>query len=87
MIILLGASLTQNGITLLFETHFNINLGNFVPLGFGFLPNEDGVFGHLLQSLAGIDQEFSLVRLGIMLLYIFGIYLLFVKGKQSPVKK
>lgn len=86
MIIILGASLFQNGITMLFATHFNINLGNVLPLGFGFLPHEESLMGHLLQGLLGIDQAFSLARLGIMVVYVLLIYILFMKGNASLSK-
>ncbi len=85
MIILLGASLTQNGITMLFETHFNIHLSDFLSFHWGFLPNEDSIGGHLLRGFFGIDQGFSVVRLLIMLLYFGIIYLIFIKQKKSVI--
>lgn len=90
-IILLGASLVQNGITELLEHSFNIHIGDMLRLPLQFLPNEHTVVGHLIQSLTGIDNEFSLVRLGIMGIYIGAIYLLFLKQRQKsaplPAKK
>lgn len=83
LIILLGASLVQNGITGLLEHSFNIHLGDMVRLPFGFLPSEHTLIGHLLQSLTGIDQEFSLARLGIMFVYISFIYILFFRRFQK----
>lgn len=84
MIVLLGASLIQNGITKLFETHFNIQLSHMISLHLQFLPNEDTLIGNLLQSFFGLDNEFSLARLAIMLIYIASIYLIFLK-KRKPV--
>ena len=83
MIVLLGASLTQNGITTLLETHFNIHLSDMLSLHLSFLPNEDSLVGHLLQGFFGIDQGLSLVRLAIMVGYIGIIYYLFIRQKRS----
>lgn len=82
MIILLGASLVQNGVTKLFETQFGIHLSNMLSLPLKFLPDHDSLVGHLLQSLTGIDRSFSLVRLSIMAAYIAIIYILFVKRRK-----
>jgi len=82
MIILLGASLTQNGITMLLETHFNIHLSNILSFNLGFLPDEDSFVGHLLQGFFGIDKGLSLVRLTIMAAYVAIIYLIFIRQKR-----
>jgi hypothetical protein len=88
MIILLGASLVQNGITELFEHTWRIDLGAIVSIPLHFLPSPSSAFGHLLQNFVGIDQHFSLVRLAIMLVYIAGIYILFLrKPKKAAHKK
>lgn len=85
LIIIFGASLFQNGITKLLEHGFNIYLSNFVRFPLTFLPSEESVIGHFLQSLIGIDNEFSLIRLLIMLTYSLVVYFLFVKTKPSKV--
>lgn len=87
MIILLGASLVQNGVTELFEVHFNIHLSRLLPLPLKFLPDSETVFGHLIKSFVGVDHEFSAVRLAIMAAYIAVIYTLFLnkKAKKSLV--
>ncbi len=77
-IILLGASLVQNGITTLFKTHFNIHLSDMLSFHMQFLPNEHSLIGHLLQGFIGLDQGFSGVRLAIMGIYIGILYLLFI---------
>lgn len=79
MIILLGASLMQNGITTLFATHFNIHLSGMLSFHLQFLPDKDTFFGHVLQGLVGIDQGFSAVRLTIMVMYIGIIYFVFLR--------
>ncbi len=82
MIILLGASLVQTGITKLFVTHFGIYLSDIFSFHLQFLPAEDSFGGHILQGLLGVDQGFSLVRLLIMFMYIGIIYLIFIKRRK-----
>jgi high-affinity iron transporter len=79
MIVLVGASLVQNGITKLFETHFHIFLSQMLALPMQFLPDEDTMIGHMLQSLFGIDRDFSGIRLLIMVAYIGTVYFFFYK--------
>lgn len=81
-IILLGATLVQTGVTKLFETHFNIHLSNMISLHFQFLPDEHSLIGHFLQGIFGVDQGFSVVRLGIMASYLLAIYLLFLRQRH-----
>jgi len=83
IIILLGASITQHGITMLMSKYTNINLSNILSFHLQFLPGEDSFIGHLLQGFLGVDREFSLARLTIMLIYIGIIYLLFIKQKRT----
>jgi high-affinity iron transporter len=85
MIVLLGASLVQNGITEFLEHTFDIHLSNMLQLPLQFLPSEHSVFGHLIQTLIGIDNEFSLVRLGIMALYVGIMYLWFLRKSVASV--
>ncbi|OGK18864.1 hypothetical protein A3D80_03095 [Candidatus Roizmanbacteria bacterium RIFCSPHIGHO2_02_FULL_40_13b] len=82
MIILLGASLTQHGISELLEIYFNIHLDDILTFPLGFLPDKHSLFGHLLQSFTGVDQEFSVPRLAIMVVYIGIIYVVFIKQKE-----
>jgi high-affinity Fe2+/Pb2+ permease len=85
MIILLGASLTQKGITELLEIYFNLRLSSIGSLSLFFLPDKESFGGHFLQTMIGIDREFSLGRLLIMALYIAIVYLLFLRKKQNPI--
>jgi high-affinity iron transporter len=91
MIILLGASLVQVGATELLEHQFNFHLADFASFGMQFLPDEESVLGHALQSFIGIDKEFSLPRLGIMVTYIGIIYCIFLyrryRRKLKQVKQ
>lgn len=85
MIILLGASLVQNGITELLEIHFGIHISRFLTFPLGFLPDKHSVAGHIIQSFFGIDREFSLARLAIMAGYVGLIYLLFLRQKKPVI--
>lgn len=86
MIILLGASLVQNGITMALSQNFNIHLENIFQIPLSFLPDHETPIGHLIQSFMGIDREFSMPRLFIMLLYIAAIYTVFFqKSKLAKV--
>lgn len=79
MIILLGASLVQNGVTKFVETHLHLRLSDMLAMPLRFLPDKESIVGHLLKSMVGIDREFSFIKLAIMGIYIGSIYLLFIK--------
>lgn len=82
MIILLGASLTQHGLTEIVEKFLHIRLSDFLSFHLRFLPDEDTFVGHVIQGFFGIDREFSLARLGIMIGYIGLIYILFLRQRR-----
>lgn len=82
MIILLGASLVQNGVNELLEHQFGIELEHILAIPLNFLPDKHGAMGHLIRSFTGLDRDFSLPRLAIMAIYIGVIYLLFLKRKK-----
>lgn len=87
MIILLGASLVQNGITKVSELYFNIHLSDIFPLPVKFLPDsEASIIGHLIKNLFGVDKEFSLLRLAIMIAYIGIIYMIFLRRNTKIVQ-
>jgi FTR1 family protein len=88
LIVLLGASLFQTGITKFLDTHFTIMLSNMGSFHFSFLPSEDTFVGTFLQGFLGIDSEFSAVRLALMVLYISVVYFIFLhKRTVAPAKK
>lgn len=87
LIIILGASLVQNGITELFESHFNIHLSNFLSIPLKFLPDGESVAGHMIKSFFGIDREFSFSKLAIMGGYVLIVYLLFLKKRNLEINK
>lgn len=82
-IILLGASLVQNGITQLLQVHLNLHLSGVLSLPMHFLPDEESIFGHVLKNLVGVDREFSLARAAIMAGYVASIYVFFLRGKRA----
>jgi FTR1 family protein len=82
MIILLGAALVQNGVNKLLEHQFGIELEHIFAIPLTFLPDKHGVLGHLIRSFTGLDRDFSLPRLAIMVGYIGIVYLLFLKPKK-----
>ncbi|MBI2327402.1 FTR1 family protein [Candidatus Curtissbacteria bacterium] len=85
MIILLGAALVQNGVTELLEHSFGIHISDIWQFPLQFMPSKDSIIGHFLRNMVGIDSEFSLARLGIMLAYITGIYLVFLRKNKPAV--
>ena len=66
LIIVLGASLVQNGITELLEHGFNIHLSKIMSIPLNFLPHKSTIIGHMLKSFFGISREFSFSKLAIM---------------------
>ncbi|HVZ58752.1 MAG TPA: FTR1 family protein [Patescibacteria group bacterium] len=87
MIVLLGASLVQNGLTELAEQLLHVHLKDILQLPLHFLPDQESIIGHLLQTFTGLDRELSLPRLGIMLVYILAVYLLFLRKPQLVPKQ
>lgn len=85
MIIILGAAMVQVGLTELLEHQFNFHLASIASFGFNFFPPEDSIVGHLIRNFVGMDNEFSLPRLLIMLAYIAVIYLFF--KQKTQIKK
>jgi len=85
IIIFLGAALVQNGITKLFKYGFGIKISEMLSTPLMFLPDKDTFAGHFIKSFFGLDREFSLIRLGIMMTYIGIIYLLFIKKRTNPL--
>jgi len=87
LIIILGASLVQNGITELLEHSFNIHLSRILSVPLNFLPHKSTLVGHMLKSFFGVSREFSFSKLAIMGGYVLIIYLLFLKRRNLQTKK
>jgi high-affinity Fe2+/Pb2+ permease len=87
MIIILGASLVQNGITELLEHGFNIDLAKIMSFPLNFLPHKSSLIGHMLKSFFGLDREFSFAKLAIMIVYALIVYLLYSKKNSAKSLK
>ncbi len=83
LIVLLGAVLVKNGIATLAEKHMNIDIATFLPIPLRFLPSESTLTGHFLSNIFGIERDFSLMKLVIMLGYFSLIYFMFLRKKKS----
>lgn len=80
-IILLGASFVKNGLGELVEVYFGVHLSRIIPIKLNFLPSTSTFIGHMVKNLTGLEQNFSLLNLSVMVLYIILIYILFLKKK------
>ena len=87
MIIILGASLVQNGVTKLLEHGFDIDLAKIMSFPLNFLPHKSTLIGHMMKSFFGLDREFSFAKLAIMGGYFLIIYLLFLKRDNFQTTK
>jgi FTR1 family protein len=87
MIILLGASMVQVSITEVLERQFNFHLANIMSFGLNFLPGEHTIIGNFLRTFTGIDGEFSMARLLIMVAYGLVIYFIFKHKKEGLNEK
>lgn len=83
LIIVLGASLVQNGVTKLLEHGFNIHLSKVLPFPLNFLPQKSSLIGHMMKSFFGLDREFSFAKFAIMGGYVLIIYLLRRRSSHS----
>jgi high-affinity iron transporter len=76
LIVVLGASLVQNGVSEFLEHNFRIDLTKIIAIPLNFLPQKESLVGHMLKSFFGIDRDFSLIKLSIMCVYVSIVYLL-----------
>ncbi|MDE2025225.1 MAG: FTR1 family protein [Patescibacteria group bacterium] len=84
-IILIGAAMLKNGISLLLENYLHINLEKFLALPLQFLPSDNTIAGHLLKNLTGIQPNLSIIQVAVMGAYIFLISFFFMV--KRPVEK
>ena len=83
MLILLGAVFIKGGIGELMEVYFDIHLSRIVPLPLKFLPDTSTFAGNVIKNLFGLDQNFSLAKLAIIIFYILLISFLLRKQAAS----
>src|SRR5258708_6277730 len=69
-IILIGAAMVKNGISLLITNYLHIHVEKFLSLPLQFLPGSTTILGHTLNNLFGFHQETSILQLGMMGLYV-----------------
>lgn len=84
-IILIGAAMVKNGMSILLESYTHIHIEKILPLPMGFMPSDTTVLGHLLKNLFGLQQHTSIVQLIIMGVYIFIIYYFFFTRNKGKV--
>lgn len=69
-IILVGAAMVKNGVSLLLSSYFHIHWEKLFPLPLHFLPSGETIAGHTLNNLLGLQQDMSIIQVAIMALYI-----------------
>jgi FTR1 family protein len=82
LILLIGAAMVKNGVSLLILNYTQIHLDKLLPLHVNFLPNDKSILGHTLSNLIGLQPEFSLLQFGIMVLYICGVIFFLKKSTK-----
>lgn len=87
LILIIGAAMVKNGISLLLDSYAHIHIEKLLPLPLQFLPTEESIFGHTLSTLTGLQREFSLVQVSLMALYIASVILVVKKAKQVEAEK
>ncbi len=83
LIILLGASFVKNGLTELSEQYLGLHLENILPLRLTFLPLSETFIGHIFKNVFGLETNFSVMKLLIMVAYINLIFVLFLRKKAK----
>lgn len=84
LILFVGAAFVKNGITELLNNYWRINIGNLLPIHLGFLPSGETSFsGHIARNIFGLEQDFSFVKLAIMVFYISAVYFVFLRRKKA----
>lgn len=77
LILIIGAAMIKNGVSILFENYFHIHLEKLFSLSLQFLPSETTVIGHAINNLFGLQRNLSMVQIGLMGVYILLVYCLF----------
>ena len=79
LIVLLGAAFVKNGVGELLEVYYDFHLSSILPLNLFFLPAKSTMLGHMIKTIFGLEQNFSLAKLGIMLAYIAVVYFFLIR--------
>lgn len=83
LLIFLGGSMIINGINELIEFFFNTKISNYLTIYLNFLPDKNSFFGHFLKTFFTLKQEYSLIYIGLLFLYILLIKKLIKKTNLS----
>ncbi len=85
LIILLGASFVKNGVNELLEIYFDIHLSRILPLNLHLLPEKNSFLGHFISNMFGLERQFSIAKLAVMLSYVLIVYLIFLRKQNRSV--
>lgn len=82
IIIFFGASMVKNGVKKVLEIQFNFYLEKILPLTFRFLPEKKTFFGHFLNNFFGVEKNFSLIYLVIIIAYFYFVKKILIKKSK-----
>ena len=83
LIVIIGAAMIKNGISLLLNNFFRVDLGKIFPLPLHFLPSETTMMGHSLYNVFGVEQHMGVVQVLLMCFYITFVWLV-LKTHKVP---
>lgn len=85
-ILFVGAALFKNGISEILEVIWHIDTSKILPLPLSFMPSHESLLGHFLNTIFGIEREFSLAKLLLITLYFGAVYyFVFHRAKQKKI--
>ncbi|MDO8499832.1 MAG: FTR1 family protein [bacterium] len=87
-IMFVGAAMFKNGVSKFLKAGWQVDLSEYLSIPLKFLPDREGnVIGHLLNSVFGVEVDFSVAKMLLLLSYI-GIvyYFVFWKPRQSKTE-
>lgn len=68
-IIVFGGALLKNGVNELTEVFFDLDLARFFPINLWFLPGKSTVAGNLIKNFTGLEKNFSLTMLALLIFF------------------
>lgn len=83
IIVIFGAAMVKNGITILSEDYFNLHLEKVLPIPLPFIPSDTTALGHVAKNLLGLESQLSAVSLLIMGFYIAWMFFFFLRKKTA----
>ncbi|SRR5258706_7478862 len=82
IIVIMGAAMAMNGISILSRIYMNIYLYKYFPLPLQFLPNDSSIPGHLLKNVLGLQKDMGFIQVLLMAAYIIIVYMIFLKRNK-----